>query len=453
MGIMINLSILYLIPENNFAIRSILITTISVLSILYFLFKSYSTDLSIKSDFIISVSSITQFLLPVLYLALHYKSNSDSIFAFFRFEYAMTSFAILLAQTCFFIGYESVKQKAKLLGAEFHITDLKGFIITLMPLTIIVWISRFILLASGSYYHINRTNFQYENIYFSGLSQINSYGLVVIIAFFLIANNAKIESSRRKYYYLALFLTSIELLWYGIAGSREPLIMTILAPFFVNIFYQKKIRVTKIVLVILIALPLFLIWGEYRYTIKDSASSEINIENTFSQMDEANYRLSSQNWIEIFIERFYDGKSLGFILMNYGTYYQYEFGDSYKNLLYLFIPRFFYPSKPIFTLGLKQQFMYGSMPTTIWGEAYLNFSWMGIIFISFLLGVIMKGYDNYFIKKSTSPFWLYIYIYGAINMLRLPVEPIAIWFSFLLKIIILAFLLNKINDFLKKGIS
>ena len=70
-------------------------------------------------------------------------------------------------------------------------------------------------------------------------------------------------------------------------------------------------------------------------------------------------------------------------------------GKSYINLIYTPIPRVIWPEKPTIKIGpyvaqeiLKYNNRSGAPPGGI-GELYLNFGWIGVIFGSFLLGLIM----------------------------------------------------------------
>ncbi|MFX0139259.1 MAG: hypothetical protein ACFFDN_36800, partial [Candidatus Hodarchaeota archaeon] len=94
----------------NIIFRSISITLIAVLSIGYYIYKRYSRRLSIQSDLLISVSTFIQFLLPVFYLAFYYQAYPELDLYGYRYGYAIVSFAALLGQAMFFLGYEKIKK-------------------------------------------------------------------------------------------------------------------------------------------------------------------------------------------------------------------------------------------------------------------------------------------------------------------------------------------------------
>lgn len=139
--------------------------------------------------------------------------------------------------------------------------------------------------------------------------------------------------------------------------------------------------------------------------------------------------------------------------MHYSDDYDYELGSTYKNIPFVIIPRFIYPDKPVFTTALGNWYQLvagGSTPTTFWGESYINFSWLGIIFCSYILGLFMKGFDYLFIRRAHKPYWMYLYIFSTIYIMRLPMQVAVIWVSFLLKAIVLAYMFTWIHEVLKK---
>ena len=64
----------------------------------------------------------------------------------------------------------------------------------------------------------------------------------------------------------------------------------------------------------------------------------------------------------------------------------------------------------------------------------------------------MKVYDYIFIKRSSKPYWVCLYIFAAIHIMRLPMEVAVIWISTLLKVIVLAFLFTKLHSVLTKAL-
>ncbi|MFX0139258.1 MAG: O-antigen polymerase, partial [Candidatus Hodarchaeota archaeon] len=329
--------------------------------------------------------------------------------------------------------------------------------LVLLPLLTIIWIARFILLSTGSYYHIHRTDYQFTSPYHSVLAQLSGYGLIFIGALFLILFSEDRKKRRKKILVISIIAFILELVWHVPSGGAEPIVLTILVPLFAFIFIRRKIP-TKIITILTIScFPLLAILGTYQYIVSSffqPSKLELTTVPKAIIMAEEELQFGDIDIIAAGADRFYDGKSLGYLLMHYSNDYNYELGNTYKNIPVFFIPRFIYPNKPVFTTALNEWYALlegGSMPTTFWGEAYINFSWLGIVIMSYILGLGMKHYDYIFIKRSKKSYWVYLYVFSALHIIRLPMEVIVIWISFLFKIIIIAFVFTKIQSILTKG--
>jgi len=452
-GLGISFVLLMIIPEQNLVIRSASITLIAAISICHYLYKRYSKNLCIQADALIAINTLMQFLIPVFYLAPYFQSNSNLDPWNYRYGYAITSFAALLGQTLFFCGYESIKKSIYFPPIKIREKSYSHLFLVLCPLLILIWIGRYVLLSTGSYYRILRSSYQFTNPFYSVFVQLSGYGLIIVGALFLVAFSKNIKRLKVIKAIIPSVVLIGEILWYGIAGQRQGLAMTVLAPIFAYIFIRRKLPKKIIVVLIMIGLPVFAILGEYRYvTTTFYKASEIDLSATSQAFLAAKTRSDrTKNLLGNLIDRVYDGKSLGYLLMHYSDDYNYELGSTYKNIPFVFIPRFIYTDKPVFSTALGNWYQLlagGSMPTTFWGESYINFSWFGIILISYLLGLAMKAYDYIFIKRASKPYWVYLYLFSAIYILRLPMQVAVIWMSFLLKAIVLAFIFTCIHRFL-----
>ena len=454
-GITLSFVLLITIPEENFVLRSVSVTLIAVFSICYYLYKRYSKRLSIQADLLISINTLVQFLLPVFYLAFYYEANPYLDIHGYRYGYAVTSFAALLGQTMFFGGYESVKKSIYFPPIQIIERSYVRLFLVLLPLLALIWIGRFVLLSTGSYYHIYTSDYQFTSPFYSVFAQLSGYGLIIIGALFLIAFSENGKREKNKKFLIAFTMFILEMLWYVPAGLRANIVMTVLAPLFASILIKRRISQKVLAVVLIAGFPLFIILGEYRYVASSFFKvSEINIISTGHALSAASKRVDKKVALEYVVDRFYDGKNLGYLLMHYSHDYDYEFGSTYRNMPFVFIPRFIYPDKPVFTTALGNWYQLvagGSTPTTFWGESYLNFSWLGIILVSYILGLTMKGYDYIFIKRVSKPYWIYLYVFSAIHIMRLPMEVATIWASFLVKTIVLAFILTQMHFFFTKA--
>ncbi len=458
-GIVLSLVLLMAIPEENYVVRSISVTLVAVFSICYYLYRRYSERFAIQADLLISINTLAQFLLPVFYLAFYYHANPHLDVYGYRYGYAITSFAALLGQTMFFLGYESVKKSLYFPRIEISENSYTRLFLVLLPLLALIWIGRFVLLSTGSYYQIYRTDYQFTSPFYSVFAQLSGYGLIVVGALFLIAFSEKRKREKNRKIVIAIIVLILEMLWYIPAGSREPIVFTISAPIFAYIFIKRTIPRKTIAVLVIASFPILAILGTYRYVAFTSYQvSRLNLSSVPATLMAAKEKLQYKdtNIVAEITDRFYDGKSLGYLLLHYSNDYDYELGATYKNIPFSFIPRFIYPDKPVFTTALNNWYKLlagGSMPTTFWGESYINFSWIGIAILSYILGLAMKGYDYIFIRRSGKPYWIYLYFFSAIHIMRLPMQVAVIWVSFLLKTIVLAFIFTGIHSFMTKVVG
>ena len=451
MGIFISFILLILIPEEQFVFRSVSITMIAVLSIGYYLYKRYSKGLTLQADLVISINTLMQFLLPVFFLAPYYNTSPDMDIWSHRYGFALTSWAALLGQTMFFMGYESIRKGLYFPSVKetMRRLSISNMFILIVPVIVLTWFSRLMLLHYGNYYQVHTSDFQSVSPYYSVLGQLSMYGAIAVIAFFIIAFLEKNEKKRSRKMAIAMLFFFMEIGWYLPSGSRGRLILTILGPIFVYIFVMRKLPMKTIILLLLIGIPVLSALYSYRYVAgKHFSVSEINLQEVPAAYKDA-LDLAGKEGVDLTVYRvmyrFYDGMNLNHLLTHYSNDYDYELGSTYKNIPFVIMPRFVYHEKPVFTtaLGRWYQLTGGSTPTTFWGESYINFSWFGIIICSYFLGMFMKCYDYIFIRNAHKPCWCFLYVFGAITILQLPVDVFVVWVSYLTKFVLIAFILTQ----------
>lgn len=459
LGLLVSLALLVSIPDENIVFRSLSVTFVATISICYYLYKRYAGRWSLQADLLVSLNTLLQFILPAFYLVFYYQSFPYLDRGDFRFGLAVTSFAAFLGQSMFFLGYETVRSAMYFPVVKIRSLSLIDFFV-IIPILTGIWISRAILLASGSYYHIYRSEFQFTCPWYSILAQISEFGVIVMTMVFLIAFSEDRESAKAKKYGIAIATLGVELLWYLPAGSRQCLIMTAAAVLGAFIFTKKKIPTLMLVVTLLIGIPMFAIYENYKYAVAGfTGTNQIDLGTLLPALIESKEGLMQQSELDITAKTVarYDGEALNYLLMHYAKDYDYEYGGkTLKKLLFVFIPRFLYPDKPGMTIALDDWYFQvvagGSSPVTFLGESYINFSWCGIIVMPFLLGLMMKGYDSLFEKRISNLYWIGLYGYGAIyTMLKLPMHIFAIWVETFFHVIVIAFVLASLQKFLIKN--
>ena len=91
----------------------------------------------------------------------------------------------------------------------------------------------------------------------------------------------------------------------------------------------------------------------------------------------------------------------------------------------------------------------GSAPVTMLGEAYINFGYVGIPIIGFLVGMILALYDLFTIRRySNDPIIVSVYIMlGGYMVFALPVQGVANILSYLRNIVLIMISLQIVYRF------
>ena len=72
--------------------------------------------------------------------------------------------------------------------------------------------------------------------------------------------------------------------------------------------------------------------------------------------------------------------------------------------------------------GLAEEGIVGSMPTVFWGEAYANFSYIGLVFIPFIIGFLLFSIDIIASKLIDTPFKIGFYVWLLLHFKNLSVS-------------------------------
>ena len=138
------------------------------------------------------------------------------------------------------------------------------------------------------------------------------------------------------------------------------------------------------------------------------------------------------------------------ILQNVPSIVPYGGGETYTRLLWIFVPRFLFPDKPAMILPMAQEILSydsdnTSSPTTLIGEAYLNFGWLGLFLVMPLVGWLSWQYDTAFRQRMTHPIWAAIYVGTALSVVRLPMQPVTVWLGVFMKAFLIAYFLAALD--------
>ena len=120
--------------------------------------------------------------------------------------------------------------------------------------------------------------------------------------------------------------------------------------------------------------------------------------------------LSFTNYvIERILDRINHLGEMAYVVKTTPSKLDYTYGQTYRPLLYMFIPRILWPNKPVDNLGQFFGKRYGFIgdrgdTTTSWAmtlpaEAWMNFGWWGIVLSAIAIGMLLKLLRYLFLRN------------------------------------------------------
>ena len=244
---------------------------------------------------------------------------------------------------------------------------------------------------------------------------------------------------------ICLFFITWMLLRANASGARSSMI-PIVIPIAAAIFWKSSRDVQK--WLIILGIPAALVTG-YFYSamvVAGRNDGEVAVEQTLAAADE-------YTGFEMFRELLY-------IVENVPDEVDYQWGKSYANQIINPIPRYFWEGKPVWDAGIllaremgmvdeNGRVILTNSPGFI-GEAYLNFGILGVVFVPFFSGMVIRAWDRIFVLCGQS-FLLFV-VYGA-GLANILASGRSISISTYYGMIALYILLFLIETFLGTGAS
>ena len=187
-----------------------------------------------------------------------------------------------------------------------------------------------------------------------------------------------------------------------VASARGEIIYLAFSILIVRHYMKKIITLKKVLIYIFIS---FIILG-YLGTLRQQAYSRIS-----NQDREISYSLADSFHTLAYNAHFLGVGKTAVVVSQVPKKHGYRWGTTYLTLFFAPIPRTLWPNKPIVRIGrfvgveLFERGTFSGVPPGMIGEAYLNFSWFGVIAIPFLFGVFCKSiYRSLVINRDPNDF-------------------------------------------------
>lgn len=291
----------------------------------------------------------------------------------------------------------------------------KSFICILIAAIIIQIIIKIWLLGTGTYYHTDRTDYQFEN---QGILAI-VYTLEEIVDICIYTFFIQCLKKKNGGLLIAIFLITIGLLW-NLVGDSKSGIFKIFSAVLICLFLTKNIKFKAAFLggltVVIVIIYLMPFMDVYQYVLLGNHINPESISygfklNMFSESKEELSR-KPQSPIELGILRLGDIRSLAAIYPLVPKPFSYKYGTTYLGILFSFIPHVIWPEKPDFEYRVEYMRIaiptqtIASSPLTMVGEAYINGGIAGIIIIFFFIGFLSAKFDNFVVDRAyINPWW------------------------------------------------
>jgi hypothetical protein len=292
--------------------------------------------------------------------------------------------------------------------------------VMLITMLTIIWCARIYLLSTGTYYHTLRTDFQEENYgVLAVLYTLESIGGVVVMV-------AIIQGLCGRWQGRAIFLMAIvgaDILWYLAAAQKASVFRVVFALVVCLLLYREISRRNRWLLaggvfaVIIILIPLMNAYIRVLNIVQHDPTEIVGISGTLDNVAEA-FSIVGESRLGPFddaMQRLGDIRSLGAVYYAVPSHVNYIWGESYLGILFAFVPHFLWPGKPDFEIRLElmREILplqtIASSPLTLVGEAFVNFSYGGIVGVFFLVGVLAQIFNYFVVDRATVNPW-----YGAL---------------------------------------
>jgi len=235
------------------------------------------------------------------------------------------------------------------------------------------------------------------------------YSLSLLTCLFYIKKTANLKSLKNIIFFGSLLL--FQLLVFSLVGNRNSFFITVFLLFLTVLFFGKRLTITKKVkntLMIVIVLLLFTVTGYMRMRL----SNQLSLSTIYANLDE----IIVSGFIKVFLNH-----ELLQWLMQFPNKWELQHGNTFLAAISNFIPREIWPDKPLGAGPIIRNFIFPgsyyiggenltSYTTGIITESFMNFSWLGIVFVAPFHGIILAQIDR-LRRKSFTPLTLALYFY------------------------------------------
>lgn len=289
----------------------------------------------------------------------------------------------------------------------------RGSISLVFGLAVVLWIIRLILLKTGSYYHLDRSDFPNEDWRYSIMAQIDATLGGLVLAFLV----ARLLLTSQWLHLPTLLYLAIDLTWNFASGTRAKTLMVFICLIVTYVVARRRIPIKLLAPALLSGVLLVGFMDYYRYAVRGTGSaSELSVGRVIEALDRASERAEFSGMERTFVvglSRLSDLDSIAAIYHWVPDVENHLHGETYWNLWLVFVPRFFWTEKPSVNLPLNHWFFMregGSSPITIMGEGYFNFGWFGVALAAVFAALALGWSEKFLMRFRSQGIFLPVYV-------------------------------------------
>jgi hypothetical protein len=414
-----NKGILYIIAFFSFLIFSIInlyekeiffsliiLITLNIVSIIWFLKKKYTQTYIIYIYFIYNILILK---LPVLWIIFKYQKvdilyylnyrNIDTEQLFYASLYIFLFDLLLIFFLLFFLKKEDTHNFE---FNKFYLLNInKFFIITF--LLVLSYLSKIYLVSTGVWFFYLMNDIDTTRIPFYTVANIFEKLDLFVLLYFVYKFKIGILSKKEILITILIFTFSM---FFAIISTSKLKILILFLPLILTILYMKK-RVIPI-LVLLIIFPVFSTLFNAMTYIRHNPNKTISEAIISSQKEENRFNAIYNDKL---IGRLDYQTVIANVLRVYPAYPR-EFKFDYLNNIIGLIPRIFWNSKPVISMNMNKigyeigyvhySDKFTSIGITPLGIAYYQMGLFGLPFISFFTAVFLSFFSN----RLNTKYWI-----------------------------------------------
>jgi hypothetical protein len=212
---------------------------------------------------------------------------------------------------------------------------------------------------------------------------------------------------------------AIVIAWFLLAGRKSLLFELILGLVILGHYLHRRVQGRTLVLLLVPALVIV----SLAFYFKDYGFKAQSIEDQYSQQP------AWEAVVDPLLDRSYQFDAATMIVDKTRSVSDYRLGATFEDLLWFYIPRQWWPDKPVsFGYSFAPEFFPGASLTASYapsmvGELYLNFGVIGVVFGFYLFGIVLRAcYDAFASRKTQLATVVYtIVLFRLTNIIEGPI--------------------------------